>query len=227
MTANKFSVYSPPKMADVLKRTFNPFQENTYIVYDDTGECVIFDPGCHAQAEKDVLVQMIEQHDLKPVRLINTHCHLDHIFGNQFIAEKYGLPLEIHKGEVPVLEAAPQSAAMFGMPLPSGPLSPAPGRFIEAGEEVTFGRTRLKALLTPGHSPASLSFYCAEDDFVIAGDVLFLGSIGRTDLPGGDFNTLIESIRTQLFPLGDQVTVYPGHGPDTNIGYEKQHNPFL
>jgi len=214
-------------MADVLKRTFNPFQENTYIVYDDTGECVIFDAGCYAQEEKDALVQMIEQNNLKPVRLINTHCHLDHIFGNKFVAEKYGLPLEIHKGEVPVLQAAPQSAAMFGMPLPSGPLSPEPGRFIEAGEEITFGRTRLKALLTPGHSPASLSFYCAEDDFVIAGDVLFLGSIGRTDLPGGDFNTLIESIRTQLFPLGDQVTVYPGHGPDTNIGYEKQHNPFL
>ena len=227
MTANKFSVYSPSKMATVLQQTFNPFQENTYIVYDDTGECVIFDPGCYAQEEKESLVQMIEKHRLKPVRLINTHCHLDHIFGNTFIAEKYGLPLEIHKGEVPVLEAAPQSAAMFGLPIPSGPLSPAPGRFIAAKEEIAFGRTRLSALFTPGHSPASLSFYCAEDNFVIAGDTLFQGSIGRTDLPGGDFNTLIQSIQTELFPLGDQVVVYPGHGLETNIGYEKQHNPFL
>lgn len=214
-------------MANVLKQTFNPFQENTYVVYDETSECVIFDPGCYTQEEKDSLVQMIEEHGLNPVRLINTHCHLDHIFGNKFVAEKYNLPLEIHEGEVPVLEAALPSAAMFGLPLPQGPLSPEPGRFIEAGEEIPFGKTRLKVLFTPGHSPASLSFYCEEDDFVIAGDVLFLGSIGRTDLPGGDFNTLIQSIKTELFPLGDQVTVYPGHGPETNIGYEKQHNPFL
>jgi glyoxylase-like metal-dependent hydrolase (beta-lactamase superfamily II) len=214
-------------MANVLKRTFNPFQENTYIVYDETGECIIFDPGCYSKEEKDSLVQIIDQHSLKPVRLINTHCHIDHVFGNKFVADTYGLELEMHKGEVPVLQAAPQSAAMFGLPLPDGPLSPEPGRFIEEGEVIKFGNTELKALMTPGHSPASLSFYCAASDFVIAGDVLFFGSIGRTDLPGGDYNTLIESIRTQLFPLGDQVTVYSGHGPETNIGYEKQHNPFL
>jgi glyoxylase-like metal-dependent hydrolase (beta-lactamase superfamily II) len=141
--------------------------------------------------------------------------------------DTYGLELEMHEGEVPVLKAAPQSASMFGLPLPSGNFTGEPGRFIEPGEKITFGNTSLKALFTPGHSPASLSFFCENDRFLIAGDVLFMGSIGRTDLPGGDFDTLIRSIRNELMPLGEDVTVYPGHGPETNIGYEKQHNPFL
>ncbi len=214
-------------MAEVLKLTFNPFQENTYIVYDETKACVIFDPGCYTDEERQSLVDTIDQHQLQPVRLINTHCHIDHVFGNQFVMDTYGLELELHEGEVPVLKAAPQSASMFGLPLPAGDFTGTPGAYIEAGAVVEFGQTRLEALLTPGHSPASLSFYCADSQFVIAGDVLFYGSIGRTDLPGGDFDTLIRSIRTALLPLGDGVTVYPGHGPATNIGYEKQHNPFL
>lgn len=214
-------------MAEVLKHTFNPFQENTYIVYDDTHECIIFDPGCFSDEEKATIKKTIEKHDLKPVRLINTHCHIDHVLGNQFIMDTYGLELEMHKGEIPVLEAAPQSATMFGLPVPHGDFAGKPGRFIEAGDNIAFGDTTLKALFTPGHSPASLSFFCKADRFLIAGDVLFFGSIGRTDLPGGDFDTLIRSIQSELFPLGDDVTVYPGHGPETNIGYEKQHNPFL
>ncbi|NRA48428.1 MAG: MBL fold metallo-hydrolase [Phaeodactylibacter sp.] len=214
-------------MAEVLKQTFNPFQENTYIVYDETGACVIFDPGCYSAEERAALQAIIQEHKLTPERLINTHCHIDHVFGNQFVMDTYGLELEIHKGEIPVLEAAPQSASRFGLPLPPGQFAGTPGKFIEPGAEITFGNTRLKALFTPGHSPASLSFFCEADRFLIAGDVLFMGSIGRTDLPGGDFNTLIQSIQTELFPLGDDVTVYPGHGPATNIGYEKQHNPFL
>ncbi len=214
-------------MAEVLQLTFNPFQENTYIVYDETKACAIFDPGCFSAEERAQLSAAIEKHGLKPERLINTHCHIDHIFGNKYVAETYGLPLEIHKGEIPVLQAAPQSAQLFGLPVPDGPLSPDPGRFIEEGEIIRFGQTELRALFTPGHSPASLSFFCEQSRFVIAGDVLFYGSIGRTDLPGGDFNTLITSIREQFFPLGEDVKVYPGHGPATNIGYEKQHNPFL
>ncbi len=213
-------------MAEILQFTFNPFQENTYVVYDNSGACIIFDPGCFDQREKEQLVQEIEKRELKPVRLINTHCHIDHIFGNQFVADQYNLPLEIHRGEIPVLKAAPQSAMLFGLPNP-GKLSPEPEKFIEEGDLVEFGHTRLKAILTPGHSPASLSFYCEADKFLIAGDVLFPGSIGRTDLPGGDFKTLINSITNKLFPLGDEVTVYPGHGPATNIGYERKHNPFL
>jgi len=212
-------------MTQVLGLTFNSFQENMYIVYDDTGECVIFDPGCNSVEEQNVLVKAIEGKGLKPVRLINTHCHLDHVFGNHFVSEKYGLPLEIHKGEVPVLAAVPQVCKMYGIPMMHQ--SPDASAFIEAGEIIEFGETKLKVLFTPGHSPASLSFYCEAAKFVIAGDVLFMQSIGRTDLPGGDMETLLRSIRTEFFTLNDEVKVFPGHGPMTTVGHEKVHNPFL
>jgi glyoxylase-like metal-dependent hydrolase (beta-lactamase superfamily II) len=212
-------------MTYVVGLTFNPFQENTYIVYDDTKSCVIFDPGCLQNAEQQALVDKINELGLTPVRLINTHCHLDHVFGNKFVSEKYQLPLEIHEGELQVLKAAPVAAQMYGIPYPE--LSPDPGSYIKEGEVIEFGETKLQALFTPGHSPASLSFYCEAASFVIAGDVLFQGSIGRTDLPGGDYDTLIKSIREQMFTLPDNVEVYPGHGPSTTIGFEKKHNPFF
>lgn len=212
-------------MAHVVCLTFNAFQENTYLVYDDTKECVIFDPGCFSTSEKLALVDKINALQLTPVRLINTHCHLDHVFGNAFVSEKYQLPLEIHKDELAVLKAVPQICLMYGLPQPDP--SPTPGHFIEEGEIIEFGNTQLETLLTPGHSPASLSFYCKADQFIIAGDVLFQGSIGRTDLPGGDFDTLINSIKTKFFPLGDAVEVHPGHGPSTTIGFERENNPFL
>lgn len=212
-------------MVDVVGLTFNPFQENTYIVFDQTKECIIFDPGCFDAAERKQLQDKLKELDLTPVRLINTHCHIDHVFGNRFVATEYGLPLEIHRGEVPVLEAIPQVAAMYGIPYAEP--SPSPERFIEAGDIIEFGETRLRSIFTPGHSPASLSFYCEEDQFLIAGDVLFYGSIGRTDLPGGDHDTLIASIKNKLLPLGDDVKVYPGHMQPTTIGFEKANNPFL
>lgn len=212
-------------MALVAALTFNPFQEKTYVVYDDTNECVIFDPGCYTDVERQELAQFIEEKKLTPVRLINTHCHLDHIFGNRFVADKYKLELEGHKGEIPVLEAVPQVSMMYGIAMPDQ--SPPMTKFIEEGDEIQFGNTSLKALFTPGHSPASLSFYCEKDQFVIGGDVLFYGSIGRTDLPGGDFNTLITSIREKFFTLPDEVEVHPGHGPSTTVGFEKANNPFL
>lgn len=212
-------------MALVAKLTFNPFQENSYIVYDETKECVIFDPGCYAEREKEQLKAFIEENNLKPVRLINTHCHLDHIFGNAFVAKTYNLELEAHRGEIPVLEAVPLACKTYGLPLPE--TSPAITRFIEDGDVIEFGSTKLLAIFTPGHSPASLSFFCEKDRFIIAGDVLFLDSIGRTDLPGGDMATLLGSIKNRLFPLGDDVAVHPGHGSDTTIGYEKDHNPFF
>ena len=211
-------------MAKVVGFTFNPFQENTYLVVDETKECIIFDPGCITAAEKQELATYISSNDLKPVRLINTHCRLDHIFGNKFVSETYGLPLEIHRGELPVLERAPQSAAMYGVPMEP---SPAPGRFIEVGEIIDCGDTKLKTLFTPGHSPASLSFYCEKDGFLIAGDVLFHMSIGRTDLPGAHHETLIKSIKEELMVLSSETKVYPGHMQSTTIGFEKQHNPFL
>ncbi len=212
-------------MALVAKFTFNPFQENTYIVYDETKECIIFDPGMYTEVERQHFSDFIESAGLRPVRLINTHCHLDHVFGNKFVADTYQLGLEIHKGELPVLESFTQVCAMYGVP--NVETSPAPSRFIEEGDSITFGNTSLEVLFTPGHSPASISFFCAADQFLIAGDVLFRESIGRTDLPGGDMKTLLDSIRDKCFPLGDDIIVYSGHGEETTIGYEKQNNPFL
>jgi hydroxyacylglutathione hydrolase len=212
-------------MASVVSFTFNPFQENTYVVFDDTNECIIVDPGCYDQSERSTLKTYIDNHKLKPVRLINTHCHIDHVFGNRFVADTWNLGLEIHEGEVPVLESCPQVSAFYGVSYPDP--SPMPERFIKENDTITFGETQLKALFTPGHSPASLSFYCAKDQFILAGDVLFYQSIGRTDLPGGDYDTLINSIKDKYFPLGDEVTVYPGHGPQTTVGTERRSNPFL
>ncbi|MBK8562149.1 MAG: MBL fold metallo-hydrolase [Saprospiraceae bacterium] len=211
--------------ATIVIFTFNPFQENTYIVFDETKECAIIDPGCFEAHERIELDKFIQDNELKPVRLINTHCHLDHVFGNAFVSRTWELELEIHKGELPVLEAVPQIAKFYGMP--SGELSPAPGRFIEEGEVIAFGKTKMEAILTPGHSPASLSFYIREGGLLLAGDVLFREGIGRTDLPGGDYDTLIASIKDKLLPLGDEVKVFPGHGPSTTIGHERRHNPFL
>lgn len=212
-------------MATVHKFTFNPFQENTFIVADDSGESVIFDPGCWNAAERQQLVDFIEKENLTPVRLINTHCHLDHVFGNKFVAEKYNLPLEIHLGELPVLKSMPVVCQNYGLPIPEE--SPEPGNFLEEGDTIEFGDTKLEILFTPGHSPASISFVSKKDKFIIAGDVLFYDSIGRTDLPGGDFNTLMSSIREKLLPLGNDFTVHCGHGQSTTIGRESIFNPFV
>jgi len=212
-------------MTQVTALTFNPFQENTYIVYDETKECIIFDPGCYDQGEQQILLRFIESEGLRPVRLINTHCHIDHVFGNALVNRTFSLPLEIHEGELQVLNSVSIVANMYGISYPDP--SPAPEKFIKEGDLISFGNSELKALFTPGHSPASLSFYCERGGFVIAGDVLFQESIGRTDLPGGDMQTLLSSIRTELFVLPDDTQVYPGHGPATTIGHEKVYNPWL
>lgn len=204
--------------------TFNPFQENTYIISASSGECIVIDPGCFDQMERDELVQTINDMGLKPVRLINTHCHIDHILGNAFVAKTWGLGLEIHKGELPVLESGTMVSGMYGVPYE---VSPQPSSFLNEGDEIVLDGHVLKVLFTPGHSPASICFYNAADGWVIGGDVLFYESIGRTDLPGGDHQTLLKSIRTQLFVLPNETVVYPGHGPSTKVGYEKMFNPFM
>jgi len=204
---------------------FSPFAENTYVLWDETGECAIFDPGCYTQEERDELRAFIAEKKLRPVRLINTHCHLDHVFGNPFVQKTWGIGLEIHEGELPVLASFEGVCQMYGIPFEG--TQPLPTNFIEKGDTIQFGNTRLKVLFTPGHSPASISFYCAESGFVLAGDVLFHESIGRTDLPGGNMETLLESIRTQLFTLPDETIVYSGHGPATTVRHEKEYNPFL
>jgi hydroxyacylglutathione hydrolase len=204
--------------------TFNPFEENTYLISNAAKECIIIDPGCYDERERKELTDFIEENGLIPVRLINTHCHIDHILGNAFIASQYKLSLEIHAGEIPVLQAGTTVAGMYNIPYQP---SPAPTAFIKEHDEIKLGDVSLKVLYTPGHSPASICFYNATDGWLIGGDVLFYESIGRTDLPGGDHETLLRSIRTQLFTLPNETVVYPGHGPETKIGYEKMFNPFL
>lgn len=211
-------------MLKIKSFEFSPIQENTYIVYNEFNNAIIIDPGCYFDEEKEALAAFIDKMKLQPKMLLNTHCHLDHVFGNKYVAEKYDLALRIHEGEKKVLEFAPASGLMYNLPFDNytGNID-----FIKAGETISLDQDELKVLLTPGHSPASLSFYCEKDEFLISGDVLFRQSIGRTDLPGGDMDTLLNSIRTQLFVLPDNTTVYSGHGPDTTIGYEKRNNPFL
>lgn len=204
--------------------TFNPFSENTYVLSDATSECIIIDPGCSSSSEQSQMVSYIEGAGLTPVRLINTHCHIDHVLGNAFVSDKYGLPLEAHEGEGIVLQAAQMSSQIYQIPYEE---SPRISKFLVPGEQVTFGETSLEILFTPGHSPASICLHHRETRQVIAGDVLFQGSIGRTDLPGGDYRTLINSINHELMVLDDTTVVYPGHGPSTTVGEERRSNPFL
>lgn len=204
--------------------TFNPFYENTYILYDESSECVIIDPGCSNASENQEISAFIMDNKLKPVHLINTHCHIDHILGNKYISEKYDLKLTAHKKETSVLQFGTQTAMMYQISYDS---SPAIEIFIDEGDKVKFGNSELEVLFTPGHSPASISLLNRESKMLIAGDVLFQGSIGRTDLPGGNFETLTRVIRSKFFTLPDDVVVYPGHGDSTTIGIEKRTNPFF
>lgn len=211
-------------MINVKIFTFNPLQENTYILYSDDLECIIIDPGCYFEPEREKLKAFIEKTGLKPILLINTHCHLDHVFGNKFIKETYNLDLYIHQGEQVVLEHAPTSGLMWNVPFDNyeGPI-----HYLVPGEVINLGSESLDILFTPGHSPASVSFYARESGFVIAGDVLFRESIGRTDLPGGSPDVLLKSIMEQLYVLPDETIVYSGHGMPTKIGHEKKHNPYV
>ena len=204
--------------------TFNPFQENTYIIAAPSGNCIIIDPGCFDASEREALQAHIVENSLHPVRLINTHCHIDHILGNAFVSKTWNLGLEIHQGELPVLDAGLTVAGMYGVPYEP---SPKPTSFLAEGDVVELDGHQMKVLFTPGHSPASICLYNEVDGWVIGGDVLFYESIGRTDLPGGDHQLLLKSIREQLFVLPKDTIVYPGHGQETTVGYEKMFNPWL
>jgi hydroxyacylglutathione hydrolase len=204
--------------------TFNPFQENTYLLHDDTKECVVIDPGCYEKHEQAELKKFIEDNNLKVVRLLNTHCHIDHVLGNKFVADTYKVQLEIHPLEEQILRAVPTYAPNYGFQMYSEQL---PEKFLKEGDIVKFGNTEMEVIFAPGHAPGHIVFYNSQEKVAIGGDVLFQSSIGRTDLPGGDFDTLIKSIRTKIFTLPDDTVVYPGHGPKTTVGYEKKYNPFL
>lgn len=211
-------------MLTVQPFTFNPVQENTYVVYNEQKACCIIDPGCYFASEEAELKRFIEENGLKPVLLLNTHCHLDHIFGNRFVHKTWGLELSLNRLEEPVLAYGPTSGQLWQLPFDNydGPL-----HYLDEGDTVRLGEDSLEVLFTPGHSPGSISFYSRAQKFVLSGDVLFQGSIGRTDLPGGDFTILEESIRTKLYTLPEDVIVYPGHGDTTTIGDEQKGNPFV
>ncbi|CAN5238976.1 MBL fold metallo-hydrolase [soil metagenome] len=211
-------------MITIKSFAFNPFYENSYVLSDETGECVIIDPGCHNEEEEQELKAYIEKNKLKPVKLINTHCHIDHVFGNPFVAETWNLPLEIHPQDLIVLESFPKVCELYGF---NGKIQPDAVMSLEEGTQVKFGNSAMEIFFTPGHSPGSVSFYNANEKFLISGDVLFQGSIGRSDLPGGDYETLLRSIKEKLLVLPDDIDVYSGHGAPTKIGIERKSNPFL
>ena len=205
--------------------TFNQFLENTIIVSDSTNECIIIDPGCYNDEEKKILENYITKNNLNPVKLINTHCHIDHILGNNFVSRNWGIDLEINEKDLDLLNNADQIAKIYGFT--NYERSPMPKKFINEDDIINFGISELKVIFTPGHAPGHISLYSEKDNLIISGDVIFQNSIGRTDLPGGDFNTLINSIKNKILSLDDNVIIYCGHGPNTTVGNERRQNPFL
>ncbi len=211
-------------MIHIKAFTFSPISENTYVLYNNDGKAIIIDPGCYFPNEQETLKDFLTDNSLTPVYLLNTHCHLDHVFGNKWVHENYGLEPHLHPNEEAMLALAPVSGERWGLPFQNytGPL-----HFLNDGDTVLLGETEIQVILAPGHSPGSICFYIPSQGDLIGGDVLFRGSIGRTDLPGGDSETLLNSIREKLWVLPDETVVYSGHGIKTTIGYEKRNNPFL
>ena len=210
----------------VASFTFNAFSENTYLLIDEaTRECAVVDPGCYEPAEQQQLQRYIETQGLHVALLLNTHAHIDHVLGNQFVLATWpGTPFLLHPLDLPTLRAVPTYAANYGFPA----YQPAePTGELQAGQPVRLGDTELEVRFAPGHAPGHVVFYHAPTATVIGGDVLFQGSIGRTDLPGGDHDTLLRSIATELLTLPDATVVHPGHGPATTVGAERRSNPFL
>ncbi len=211
-------------MLQIQSFVFNALQENTYVLFDETKDCVIIDPGCYDGDEKTQLLEFIRGKDLNVTRLLNTHCHVDHVLGNNFVKQTFGVKLSIHALEIPVLKAAGVYSPSYGFYQFQESYA---DDFLVEGDKVSVGKQALTVIFVPGHSPGHIAFFSEEDSILISGDVLFRNSIGRTDLPGGNFKTLMASIREKLFTLPDNVHVYAGHGPATSIGFEKLTNPFM
>ena len=211
-------------MLKIKSFVFSPIQENTYLLYNEFNQCAIIDPGCYFGAEKEVLTQFVKDNSLTVLHLLNTHCHLDHVFGNKYVAETYSLTPQIHKNEEQVLAFAPTSGLMYDLPFDNytGQLL-----FLKEGDVVTIGKDELVVIEAPGHSPGHICFYNKAQGFLIGGDVLFNRSIGRTDLPGGNYDELIKNIKEKLLVLPNKTIVYSGHGETTTIGEEKVENPYL
>lgn len=204
--------------------TFNPYQENTYLISDEENNCILVDAGMSNYKENKVLFDYIKLHDLVPTGLLNTHCHVDHVLGNNAVYEEYNLISRFHEGEIPTLVSVTAYAPQMGFDYTPAPITES---FIKEGDSIELGKHTLKVIFAPGHSPAHICFYSPEFNFIIAGDVLFKNSIGRTDLPGGNHDLLLKNIKEKLYILPDNTIVYPGHGPATTIGDEKVNNPFV
>lgn len=209
---------------EIYKLVFNPIDANTYILADKSGECAIIDCGCYDVDEFSELTGLIDEKKLRPVLLLNTHCHLDHIFGDGFVLGKYNIGALCHRDDLSNRKKAVNHAMMFGLSMEN---PPEPAGYLTDGQKISFGETELTAIHVPGHAAGSLAFYSKNDKVVFTGDALFEGSIGRTDLPGGDYGTLINSIRNKLFTLPEETLVYPGHGNETTIGIETRTNPYF
>lgn len=211
-------------MLHIKTFTFNPYQENTYIIYNDEKECIIVDPGMHNYQEEEVFKSYVEQQNLKPIALINTHGHIDHVLGNRFIYETYGLMPQFHELELPLVVQVQNYAPQMGIRYEPSPI---PETFLKETDQLKIGDETLSLIFAPGHSPGHLCLYSKDHGFLIGGDVLFHRSIGRTDLPGGNHQQLLNSITQNIYSLPEETVVYPGHGPSTTVGEEKQMNPFL
>ena len=211
-------------MITIKRLEFNPFRENTYVISDDTGECIILDPGCQEPEERDILLEYIGKSQLKPVKIVNTHCHIDHILGVAFLHDQFKLPFLIHRLEKPLLKASIAQGEFFGLEVQT---PPEPTDFLTEGDTLTFGNSVFGVIHIPGHSPGGIVLFNKDQQCMFTGDVLFQGSIGRTDLPGGDYDSLVSSIRQKLLILDPEIRAYPGHGPDTTIGIEIKSNPFF
>ena len=205
--------------------TYNPWQENTYIIAGENGKCIIVDPGCFSDDEKHHLVSFLDDHQLNPTRLLNTHLHLDHVFGNHFVCEHFKLGAEAHKEDEFWLGKTVEYAKQFGFNLTQNP--PALKGYLEHDQVIDFEGSTIKIIHVPGHSPGGLALYLEKENILIAGDILFRESVGRADLPGGDFPTLISGIKKHLLTLPEDTIVYCGHGPSTTIGHEKTYNSFI
>lgn len=211
-------------MVEIKKFVVNPLQENTFLISDETGECVFVDPGFYFQVEHEEIKNYISENNLKPAMIANTHCHFDHIMGVEFIRQEYNVPFVAHPDDAFWVKKAIDQGKMFGFDMQ--PVNP-PDSFFSENEKLNFGNTEFDIIHIPGHSPGHVVFYSEKEKILIAGDVLFHGSVGRSDLPGGDHATLISGIKEKLFKLPDETKVYCGHGPETTLGFEKESNPFL
>lgn len=211
-------------MIKIATLTMNPFGENTYVLYADNGDCVIVDAGCYTKGEQDRLATFIAQNSLTPTLALNTHAHIDHVCGVEWLKNTYGVPFALHAADMPVLESVVTYGEAVGIVVRS---VPAVDRYIASGDLIDLGGEKLRIIHTPGHTAGGVSIYIESQKMLLTGDTLFRESIGRTDLPTGDYEQLMQSIIENILPLGSDVTFFPGHGAHSTLGHEVERNPFV